>query len=526
MALPQRQPERPEMLAAAHNPRVAPAPRPADGGTPAPPKPDPGGVPTLPPPKPVDTKKDPADPGPGKVVPDPKVEVPDPKADPGAKDGVRPPLPGEDPLGELRSKDVLVLTRGGNGRGWVRIDPEKPVVPGSLPVLALPGFRADVKLDSDVLVHLWGNVPEQVAMPQMVMQSRVVFHPAAAGFDADLTLEQGRVYLKTLKPGGAKVRVRLGGEVWDVSLRNNATDVLVQLHTAFIPGAKAGESARSEATLAVIAGAAKVEAPARFKTFDPVEAGKQITWDSVKGQLSDKQPVAADLFPERVPALEAEYGKTLQKVLSDAARSLASPEGIRVMLKERLTKPFPDTLKGPPTPLVAIAIAFPTQLAAYSYAAIMDGPDAPDLLKDLIDTLGDGTRPYARQAAVMALSSWVAQSPGNTDFLVKGMVEKGWRDDDSALIARLLRGYSSFAAADPQALDQLVGYLDHPQLAVREVALGNLFAFFDREAQQVPDLRIDVARRSEVGSERAYEKFLAAWKARAEEIKKKLAEKK
>ena len=128
------------------------------------------------------------------------------------------------------------------------------------------------------------------------------------------------------------------------------------------------------------------------------------------------------------------------------------------MLKERLTKPLPENIKGPLGPLASLAITFPTQFAAYCYPAIMDGPDAADLLKDMIDTLGDGTRSYARQAVVMALSSWLAQAPGNTDLLVKGMVEKGWRDDDSALIARLLRGYSSFALADATALDQLVGY--------------------------------------------------------------------
>ena len=328
MALPRQQPDRPETTTAALP--VAPRSAPGGGTPPTPPKTDPGGgIPALPPPKPVDGKKDPVDPGLGKEPKDPKKVMPEPMGDPGAKDDrVKPPLPGDEVVGELKSKDVLVLTRAANGANWVRVDPEKPVVRTSQLVLALPGFRADVKLDSDVLVHLWGNTPEQVAMSQMVMQSRVVFHPAPSGFDADLTLEQGRIYLKTLKAAGAKVRVRLGGEVWDVTLRNNMTDVLVQLHSAFLPGAKPGESPKTEATLAVVAGGAQVQAPARFKSFDAVETGKQITWDSINGRLSDKQPIAADLFPDRVPGLEAEYGKTLQKALSDASRSLANPEGI------------------------------------------------------------------------------------------------------------------------------------------------------------------------------------------------------
>ena len=160
--------------------------------------------------------------------------------------------------------------------------------------------------------------------------------------------------------------------------------------------------------------------------------------------------------------------------------------------------------------------------ATRALVALMDTADAGEILKDLIDTLGDSSRPYARQATVMALSAWVAQARGNSDLLVKGMIAKGWRDDDSELIARLLRGYSSIDQGDPTAVDELVGYLDHPQLAVREAALGNLLAFFDQDAIQVPELRIDVARRREPGSEKAYERFLSGWKARAELIKKRM----
>ena len=518
MALPHSSTDRPEMSTAA----VPIAPRPGPGvGTPQPPEPG-GGIPVLPPPKPADPKKEPVDPGMGKKPEDPKKDM-EPKVDPGNDQRVKPPLPGDDLVGEVKTKDVLVLSRSANDEGWVRIDPERPVVRASKSVLALPGFRADVTLNTEVLVHLWGNVPEQVSMPQMVMQSRVVFHPPAAGFDADVTIEAGRVYLKTLKPSGAKARVRLGSEVWDVTLRDRTTDVLVQLHTAFVPGAKAGDNPKSTATLAVVAGTARVEAPARFKTFENIAAGNQVAWDSVRNGLSEPQPVIVpELFPDRVPPLEAEYGKTLQKVLTDAARSLTNPEGIRVLLKERLTAPFPDNLKGPLGPRGSVAVAFPTQLAAACYAAIMDGPDAADLLKDMIDTLGDRTRSYARRAVVSALSAWVAQAPGNTELLVKGMIEKGWLAEDSALIARLLRGYSSFALGEQAAVDQLVEYLNNDQIAVREAALGNLLAFFDPNAPE--EFRIDVARRGD-GSDK-YAKFVSAWKARAEEIKKKMAEKK
>jgi hypothetical protein len=524
MALPRDSQERPETSTAA-----APIPpRPAPGeGTPSPPPkpPEGGGLPVLPPPKPVDHKKEPDDSGVGKKPDDAKKVV----VDPGPKEEqVAPPLPGDEVLGEVKTNNVLVLSRTAVDGGWVRIDPEKPVVRASSPVLALPGFRADVAL-SGVTVHLWGNVPEQAITRPMVMHSRVVFHPPATGFDADLTLDEGRVYLKTLKPGGAKVRVRLRGKAWDVSLRDATSDVLIQLHTAFVPGGKEfvpgapqEDNPKSEVTLAVVAGGAQVHVPNKFKKFEGVAAGNQITWDSVRDGLSEPHPIPTDLQRDRVPSLDADYGKALQKVLTDAAQNLAKPDGIRVLLKERLTSSLTGNPKGP---LEWVAVAFPTQFAAYSYAAITDGPDTPDLLKDMIEALGDRTRWYARQAAVTGLSAWVAQRPGNTELLVKAMTEKGWLEDDAKTIARLLRGYSSAALRDPAAVDQLVAWLDHEQIAVREAALGNLIAYFDPDAARVKELLIDVSARAELGAE-AYQKLLRPWKARAEEIKKKMAEKK
>lgn len=539
LALPKKPGERPEVTTA------------AVGGPPA----NDG---SIPPPKPVDRKPDdkpkPDDkkPDPVKKPDDKKNDATDPKVDPKLPPDpktptIQPPVAGEEVVGDLLTKEAIVLSRAPNGADWTRLNPAAGAVRTGHSLVALPGYKADVVLGSQVLVHMWGNVPEQIAMPQMVMQSRVVFHTPAAGFDADLTVLTGRVYIATLKPTGAKVRLRLADEVWDVTLRNAGadvlarvqaalvgndlfapfwdalrTDVLVQVHTAFQPGTRTGEKARTDATLAVVSGVARVAAPQRFKTFDAVVAGQQITWDSVRGRLSDEQPIPPELFPHLDPAVPPEIDRALAKVLAEAAQSLTTPDGIRIVLKERLTKPFPSDLKAPPSPIQAIALAFPTQWAVYALASLADGPDAEDVLKDLIDTLGDAARPYARQATVMALSAWVAQSRGNTEMLVKGMVAKGWRDEDAELVARLLRGYSSLEQADPTAVDELVDYLNHPQLAVRETALGNLLAFFDPEALQVPDLRIDVARRGE----RAYDRFLAGWKTRAAAIKKRMMEKK
>ena len=96
--------------------------------------------------------------------------------------------------------------------------------------------------------------------------------------------------------------------------------------------------------------------------------------------------------------------------------------------------------------------------------------------------LRNESRGYVRQAAIVALSNWIARSPDNTEILVKGMVEKGWLPEVADLFAQLMRGYSAPEMKDKTAavagLDRLVELLDDQHLAVREAALGNLLAFY------------------------------------------------
>jgi hypothetical protein len=509
-----------------------PAPTtPVNGTPPGTPGTTPGGVAVAPEPKTPEPKKDETGPA-GKKPDDPKKDMTDPKADPGPKlgDPVKPPLGGDAVLGEMKSENVIVLTRDPvpNAK-WLRVDPGSPEIHASSTVMALPGYNtADVKLNSGVVVTLWGNLPEQVAMKAMVMQSRVKFHPPDEGFAADITLDSGRIYLKTLKPGGAKVRLRLASEVWDVALKNNQTDVFAQVNTAFVPGTpfsrEGGDRPKTEVYFAVIKGTADLNIPARFKKIDGIDAGNMVTWDSKSNVTSGKKPLSEYLYPDRMPLREAELGKVVQKVLSESAKSLTMPNGTVVLLKERLTQQPPLNHRFGLNPLTDLGIIFPVKFGAYGFGAIMDGPDTSETLKDMVDALGDRNRPYARQAAVITLSSWVAQAPGNTSLLVKAMIAKGWREEDADLIAHLLRGYSSAETGDTAAVDQLVEWLNYDQLAVREVALGNLLAFFDTEPS--PELFMDVALRRESGYEKAYENFLKAWKTRAEEIKKKMMEKK
>ena len=473
--------------------------------------------------KPTDTKKEPTEPEKKDHVDSGMKQPVDQKKDPGPGLGepVQQPLGGRGAPGQIENMEasnVIVLIRAPDpGAPWLRIDPEANVISAADSVLALPGYKADVRLDSGVAVHLWGNVPEQVAMKAMVMQSQVRFHRPAAGFDADFTLNAGRVYLSCTRNAGAKIRVRFARETWDVLLPNDTSEVMVQAHTAFVPGApyarEGGEPPRTEARFAVVRGTADFNAPARFKKFEKLAAWTEIAWDSKSGVLEDPKPITKDdPLTAKIVLLEGEQGKMIQRALSDAAAKLTDRAGIRVLLEARMN--YAD----------APANYFPAKFAIYSYAAIADGPDTSNLVANLYDRLAERDRNYARQAAVMAVSGWLPRDPGNTKLFCEVMTSKKQLPEEEAdLIAYLLRGFSSRATGDTSAVDKLCDYLDHPNVIVREAALGNLLAFFDPEAARKAELGgLNVAARGEPG----YDKAPKAWRAWADEMKKKITEKK
>ncbi|MBX9627229.1 MAG: hypothetical protein K2X82_25725, partial [Gemmataceae bacterium] len=496
-----------------------------------PPESSPGGLyaagPPAPPPQPQSQPKTEPEPPPAG-----KGDAPEPRAkgsddltakkpdDPGAKPPEKkdelvktaaPPNPDRRPVGRVEGLNTLVAARADDAPNWLRLDPAgDSAVFTQDQVLALPGYKADVRLDSRAVVHLWGNLPE--LLPARLLEARVRFHPpppaveGTPGFDADLTLLAGRVYLKTAKPGGAKVRVRLAGEVWDVSLPNPDAEVAVEVATAFEPGAaydRDGGSARVEARAAVVRGTAGLAAPDRFKSFDKV-SGAVVEWNNKGGTLADPRPLEpGNSYFDKFPPVAAGVGAAVQKALADLAGRVTTREGVRLALAEVLA-----AADAAPPPLV--------QAAVYGTAAIATGPTAADDLRPLLDLLTDEGKGYARVAVVNALAAWVARDPGNTGLLEKPLAAKVGGDATAGRVLRLLRGVVSPAKPDPAELDRLVGLLNDPSVAVRELALWNLVSFADPTAAQQPGLLADVG----TATGPAYDKFVQAWTARVEEVKK------
>jgi hypothetical protein len=500
---------------------------------------DPGhAVPPMPEPRPFD----PAD-----IViaiPLPPVEV-----DPFLK--IDPPSERRAIIGRVDTQNVLVVsyrTDPGDRRAgtWGRVPykgpadlPDATSVFSADPVMALPGYKASVLLGEPnkpvVEVHLWGNVPEQVQ--HRVLESKVTFHQPPAGFDADITLQAGRIYLKNKravtekKPVPVRVRVRLAHtrEVWDVTLPDENTDVMVELISWYKPGAafalKDGPEPRREGAFAVVQGSATFQVSGnRFKKFDRVEAGSLIRWDSGTGVLSDPFPANKQDIT-RVPVVD-ENQKVVARTLSDTADAVTDPERVRTVLTVRLAPPDAVLKPGVPRDLLV-------RLAIYSWGALADSTaEGCKTLQDLVDILNSDLPWLGRQAVVTALVQWVARDRGNTALLNALFIdpETGVKPPSTAgAVLEMLRGYIDPTNPDPGRLDKLLerlagakaGEFEKPEkaTALRDVALWNL-ASADTGLWIPPPVAANVGVAGAKFDSPEYQKFLHEWRTRVDNIKR------
>jgi hypothetical protein len=446
-----------------------------------------------------------------------KKEPPLPEKQPEPHDfkPVLPPQPRREAIGKWSRPDpgILLVTRQLRAdTPWLKMDENNPELFTNDIILALPGYKADLKLNNnDVELHLWGNVPEQYAAPgETPLEVRLQLHPPSPDFHVDLTLFAGRIYITCPKPD-THIRVRLNsGEVWDYHTRKENTEIMVQMHKTFVPGTpyarEGGESPRSSAVGMVTRGQVLFSATGRFRKF-AAEANTIVSWDSISGQLTGPQPIPkGERRYERFPLLQAAEGKQIQEALADLARTHKEREGLRIHLESRL--------QAPPLPTNIL----PTMLAIYCYAAITEGPDSEVMAGNLFDLMADRDRPYARRAAITAVSAWLAREIHHTKIFWNVLTTKKQLSEEEAdLILQLLRGYSSRQRPDAAAAaEQLVQLLNHPNLVVREAALGNLVAFFDPSLVTRKELiDIPLTQRDDA----SYRNYLMNWDRWLQEFK-------
>src|SRR5262249_55425276 len=112
---------------------------------------------------------------------------------------------------------------------------------------------------------------------------------------------------------------------------------------------------------------------------------------------------------------------------------------------------------------------------------------ALDEAPHLVPFLQDPKHPQVRGTAAHVLRTWLGRSADRPAELTRIIQERtGYGKEKSALIVKLRGVFPEEALARPETRQELVGYLDHENLAVRELAYWHLALRFPDGARRIP----------------------------------------
>lgn len=331
-------------------------------------------------------------------------------------------------------------------------------------LLSLPGLRNEVKFDDGLVLTLWGNLPEYLSRPPL-LECVAMLHAPAAGFDAELTLDRGRIYLTPWKKGGpTRIRVRAAGHAWDVTLEPSdpSAQVLMDVVTTYAgePFRKDGQGdpPATRVTLGVLDGSAKV---ALDGAADAVAMPKwgELAWWSKPSDAKLKATTHAAMPVEWQPDPEKRLARERVAELELARKTLA--------FKSREAKKSIET-----------ALFEMEQQARGSHKMIGILGDGAlgnfTRLVDLFEVPEVGLQEQRRSVAA-ALQSYIALAPGNDAKLfeeLKTRKEYGDHGAEQALV--LLRDFTEEERHTVDTYRRLVEGLKAERVGLRELAAWRL----------------------------------------------------
>ena len=409
-------------------------------------------------------------------------------------------------IGKLETPDAVVLAESGKGK-WLRIVGNDLSVSTVDRHISLPGYKSKVRLDSGAVVELWGNVLDQMPIP--ILESSVTFAVPVEGFGADIRIHTGRIYLTSKNPMGSRIRLRIRAEIWDVTLNDDKSDVVVEVSHSLRRGIQpnavdATEPPQTAIALAAHKGKVKLEIASR--TIPELNPGEAVFWNSQANEfvgpkkLGEAKTGKDSSYFSRYPVPASEVvAKAVQQSLADLATKFTAPDSVRVRFAEMLAEKSEYTLP----------ILIRCRVGILGHTAIGDWPE-------LVDALHDVSRPQVREAAIYGIIELAGESNEGAERLQKLLVEKSRCNAEQAQrVISLIRGPTPAERTEAIVLDRIVDDLNSPALAVREFALWTLKNDIDPESRSNKILSfIDMA-----GTAESREGAIKAWKRRVEEIK-------
>jgi hypothetical protein len=359
----------------------------------------------------------------------------------------------------------LLVRHDADGWKWMR--PGSQVYTND-PLVSLPGFRSEVRLDSGVHVLLRGMMFEFSRDPltDFLLESAVMLHKNP-DFDLDLTLDRGRIYLSNHKEtGAARVRLRFGhegSEIWDLTLHEPGTEVGIDLNKHYTREINYldGEDPRMELVLQVLRGRAglKVEA-VHHPNLTPPPGPGLFAWDNkgegVRGPfvIEKELPIWLKSPPTNPAANEMDIAL---KELSARMDSNKSPV---LAVEESLGS---DRMAN-------------RALAIYSLGAM-------DEVRRLMDVLGEDNPNLApdREKIIFTLRRWISRNAEQSKILYDPKTKTGllmamqkYRPKEAERLSILLHDFTDEARRSPETYELLGQYLLSDKVAIAELAYWHL----------------------------------------------------
>jgi hypothetical protein len=369
-----------------------------------------------------------------------------------------------------------LLRRERANKPWQVVAPTEKIYTRDL-LVALPGDKAVIEPQpQSVSLTLWGTLPHQSHFPGL--QSEVVLHDTKT-FDLDFTLVCGRVVVRNNKSRGAvNVWLRLPHEGWQLTLPNPGDEVALDLYGRWLHGVPFNKEPRPDEApvaalnLIVLKGQLELKTPFAEHRLSAPPGAALIQWDSTAG---------ADKVPQHSEELPA-WADPKAKPLADAP--LAA--GIVERLQKRLKDQSPD--EALLDLLAASDRDSDTHRAALTREIVVLCQAALDDLPHVVDALADAKHPEMRESAVSGLRHWIGGAPGRDLQLYHVLMEHSRLSPGQAETVMFLL-HSPFEAEQPETYEALMAYMQHHQLAVRELARWHLY----RLAPAGADIKYDAA---------------------------------
>ena len=377
-------------------------------------------------------------------------------------DAFKPPIPTEEPIvlaEPLPVKDsstggVLLLHQPAEEEWFVL--PRDSSIPPDAEILAPNPFDATLAVGDN------GSVAEVTLRAGTRVRSLGSTEDGPFGFE----ITQGRLIVRrqdsTPEQGAVSLRVAVRDDVYQLELLQPGTTVGVEV----IPVLPSGEGDLTGAT-AYNGGFALVSGAGRLSTGDgrlAVDLHLDAGWlEFYPGEeAAPAQPEPLGTAPEwlnpqasTAPWSIRKYDATYEgEFVADQPIS----QSIRPVVKDR-------------RPPVA-ELATRTLALAGSYPGLVDALSSP--------------HEESRLAAILGLMQWLPLDPENGEKLSTELHNR-FRSDDADAIGRLLWGFGEQDARNQVVSEELVEWLAHDEIAIRELAFYHVHRLADRKFDYRPN---------------------------------------